>query len=333
MAMRKRKLKHNLIRFGVAWLLRVTNRTPRVLFYHGVDQVDEEDSLHIFPDAFEQEMQFLLKHYEVISIEEFEQRFFTNHFSGREIVVTFDDGYQNNLTHAAPVLQSLRIPFTVFISTAHVESGDYFPTAIARMIIRDSQLQHLSLDCLKLQMPLRDASHRKSVCEAVIQTLKHSNILFVKEICRQLIANVSTDEYQNLCERHHADKPLTWEDVQCLHENYGATIGSHCLQHFICNDYQTEEEITRQLTESKRIIENHLETDCRYLAYPNGVYNAGDVNSFAIQAAEKARYKLAFTTVTDRLHPNFNPMLMPRLAARFEMEDFIVKLGLKPKYH
>ena len=34
MAMRKRKLKHNLIRFGVAWLLRVTNRTPRVLFYH-----------------------------------------------------------------------------------------------------------------------------------------------------------------------------------------------------------------------------------------------------------------------------------------------------------
>jgi len=333
MAMRKPGLKHNLIRFGVAWLLRVTNRTPRVLFYHGVDQVDEEDSLHIAPESFEREMQFLLKHYEVVAMEEFEQRFFANRLSGHEIVVTFDDGYCNNLTYAAPVLQSLKIPFTVFISTAHIESGDYFPTAIARMIIRDSQVKHLSLDCLKLEMPLQDNSHRKIICEAVIQTLKHSNVLFVNEICRQLIANVSADEYQSLCDQHRADRPLNWDDVQRLHEEYGGTIGSHCVQHFICNAYQTDEEVIRQLFQSKQKIEERLRTDCRYLAYPNGVYNAGDVTPFAMQTAQKAGYKLAFTTVTDRLHLNFNPMLMPRLAARFEVEDFIVKLGLKPKYH
>lgn len=331
--MRKRKLKHNIVRFGVAWLLRVTNRTPRVLFYHGVDSVEEEDSLHIAPEAFKNEMQFLLKHYEVISMEDFEQRFFANRFNGHEMVVTFDDGYRNNLTYAAPVMQSLKIPFTVFISTAHVDSGDYFPTAIARMIIRDSQLNHLSLDCLRLEMPLYDVYHRKRICEAVIHALKHSNILLVKEICRQLIANVSADEYQSLCEQHHADKPLNWDEVQRLHHEYGGTIGSHGLQHFICNDYQTDEEVARQLSDSKRIIEERLKTECRYLAYPNGVYNAGDVTPFAMQMAEKAGYKLAFTTVTDRLHANFNPMLMPRLAARFEMEDFIVKLGLKPKYH
>ncbi|WP_102407568.1 polysaccharide deacetylase family protein [Parabacteroides bouchesdurhonensis] len=329
--MRKSKLKHRLVKFGIAGLLRSLNRNPRVIFYHGVDFAEKNNALHINPDIFEQEMLFLTKHYEIISIDEYERRFHNGLFNGNEIVVTFDDGYKNNLTIAAPILKSLDIPFTIFISTNHIESGHYFPTAIARMIIRDSNLSFIKIDCLKFKAELKDPKQRESICEAIIHILKHSNIHLVNEICHQLIENISRDEYEELCFIHKAEAPMNWEDVVKLHTEYDCTIGSHCKDHFICNIYQTEEDIKAQLKESKQIIEEKLHSVCEYLAYPNGIYNKGDVTAYTQNTAKEAGYKLAFTTVTDRLHAKSNPMLMPRCAARFEMDDFITKLVLKPK--
>ncbi len=43
-------------------------------------------------------------------------------------VVTFDDGYENNLTAALPVLQELGVPATIFLATAFLDSADPFPS-------------------------------------------------------------------------------------------------------------------------------------------------------------------------------------------------------------
>ena len=45
----------------------------------------------------------------------------------RTVVLTFDDIYDNVFLNALPVLQELRIPATVFISTAFIDSADPFP--------------------------------------------------------------------------------------------------------------------------------------------------------------------------------------------------------------
>jgi peptidoglycan/xylan/chitin deacetylase (PgdA/CDA1 family) len=43
-------------------------------------------------------------------------------------VVTFDDGYENNLLYALPVLQKLGIPATIFLATAYLDSNQPFPS-------------------------------------------------------------------------------------------------------------------------------------------------------------------------------------------------------------
>jgi peptidoglycan/xylan/chitin deacetylase (PgdA/CDA1 family) len=45
----------------------------------------------------------------------------------RVFVVTFDDGYANNYTNAWPVLKELKIPATIFLATAYLESDEPFP--------------------------------------------------------------------------------------------------------------------------------------------------------------------------------------------------------------
>jgi peptidoglycan/xylan/chitin deacetylase (PgdA/CDA1 family) len=45
----------------------------------------------------------------------------------RTFAVTFDDGYENNLTQALPILHELRVPATIFIATRYLDSGQPFP--------------------------------------------------------------------------------------------------------------------------------------------------------------------------------------------------------------
>lgn len=47
-------------------------------------------------------------------------------FPSRTVVLTFDDGFENVFQHAWPVLRDLRLPATVFVSTAFLDA-DSFP--------------------------------------------------------------------------------------------------------------------------------------------------------------------------------------------------------------
>jgi peptidoglycan/xylan/chitin deacetylase (PgdA/CDA1 family) len=54
-----------------------------------------------------------------------------------EVSVTFDDGYRDTLTTAAPVLARLSIPFTAFVTPAHVKSG-------SKLYLTRAQLKELA---------------------------------------------------------------------------------------------------------------------------------------------------------------------------------------------
>ncbi len=45
----------------------------------------------------------------------------------KTFVVTFDDGYENNYHEAWPILESLKIPATIFVATAYLDSAHPFP--------------------------------------------------------------------------------------------------------------------------------------------------------------------------------------------------------------
>lgn len=100
----KRGLKRSVILTG--GLLR--NRAPasRILTYHSVGNRDHE--MNVAPADFKEQMQWLAGHHEVIDVAQAAQ--------GRPgVAITFDDGYADNLTVAAPTLQSLGLSATVFV--------------------------------------------------------------------------------------------------------------------------------------------------------------------------------------------------------------------------
>jgi|SRR5690554_3009134 len=315
----KKILKNLFILFRVDSILRYKNRRSRILFWHGVDNnphsLIEAESIHI--DKFKLQIEYLNKYYEIISIEDFYERCKRKSLNGKEIVLTFDDGYRNNLTVLAPYLNSLKLPFTVFISTNHIESGDIYPTSLLRLMIFGSNLSRINIPFLKKEFLLEKEIDKINMYKYLSDYIKTHPLNDVKIIYNELLENVGRDNYKKLVQTYNSLLPMNWNEVKLLSE-MGATIGSHCLDHICCHDNQNSDELVRQITQSKRVIEEKLGVSCDFFAYPNG-----DYNDIAINSVLNAGYKMGFTTKNIAIQQNVEQFpIIPRVSVPFNVDTF-----------
>jgi peptidoglycan/xylan/chitin deacetylase (PgdA/CDA1 family) len=98
-----------------------------ILCYHGVTERQkrhpaDRSGLHIRSDRFEAQLNYLRRHYQVISLAEFiEARKRNISLPDRSVVLTFDDGYRNFLTSALPRLIARDMPVSVFLITDRIQ--------------------------------------------------------------------------------------------------------------------------------------------------------------------------------------------------------------------
>jgi len=103
--------------------------TVPVLMYHSV-ATDPADSLSVKPENFQKQMQYLRDAgYAVISLDELVDAMMTGKkFSRKEVVLTFDDGIEDNYIKAFPVLSKYDMPAIIFLETANIGSQDMYLT-------------------------------------------------------------------------------------------------------------------------------------------------------------------------------------------------------------
>lgn len=310
-------------------LLRKVNRTPRVLFWHGIDskvQNDVEAEI-IDVEVFEKQIKYLNKYYEVISIEEFEKRFLTNSFTNNEVVLTFDDGYANNLYVVEPILNKYNLPYTVFISTEHIATGQYYPTSVNRIIVKGSGLKKISLPSQNISFSIETENDINNTVDSISNLLKTLTLKRVREITNDLINNVSKDKWLELQEKYNSVRPMNWDEVIELSNRKNVTIGSHCKYHICCHDNQDLEEIERQILESKQIIEDKLKIECNYFAYPNG-----DFTNSSNAIVRQAGYKMGFSIQKELSINNNNDLtVIPRIGVPQGINTFKIFINIFPK--
>lgn len=310
-------------------LLREFNRTPRILFWHGVDNiVNKSIEAETFDtESFKKQITYLNKYYEIISLDEFYKRYQSKKFTNREVVLTFDDGYANNLNVVFPILSNLNLPFTVFVSTEHIETGEIFPTSIARLMLLGAGLKIIDIPFLR--MSNTDISvnvARDKVYHIVVEALKTKPLSEVKTIVNELKANITKQEYITLIAKYNSVKPMNWDEVIKLHQ-LGATIGSHCKYHICCHENQEQQEVKEQIIESKQILEQKLQTECKFFAYPNGNYTPTS-NSYV----KAAGYTMGFSTDKYKKIEIVNEIsIIPRIGVPLNVDTFKIFVNLYPR--
>lgn len=115
------------------WRAGVGRGPPRVtvLLYHRVSD-DARDDLTVGVEQFERQMTLLRQHCEVLSLDEV---LGASRVEGRgrpQVAVTFDDGYLDNFTHAAPILERNGVPAAFFVTTGLIGTQGRFPHDVRR---------------------------------------------------------------------------------------------------------------------------------------------------------------------------------------------------------
>lgn len=298
---------------------------PRILFYHGVIQgsyFDAKVQANQIPfENFKEQIEFLKRHYVFISIDEFYERFIhRDKFSGKEIVLTFDDGYRNNLTVAAPYLQSLSIPFTVFVSTGCVEK--FVPTYYIRSALLSNKLIKLEIPSIKKQYQLTEANKRV-VMNELITCIKTSNDTLVRIVIDEIEEQLGVINREEIDSHFDSERILSWQEVEEL-INYGAVIGSHTVSHSILHGNQSLETIEYQLKESRQNIIDHI-GKCRFFAFPNGDQRSVCINSLEMS---KECYDMSFAVNGKSVCYHDSLYFVSRICAAFELDLLKTQLSL-----
>lgn len=116
--------KLQLTRFAAWW----NRKRVTILCYHGVTErvkrhPNDPSGLHVRADRFEAQLNYLRRHYQVISLAKFLEARRTNApLPHKSVVLTFDDGYRNFLTGALPRLIERQMPVSVFLITDRIRA-------------------------------------------------------------------------------------------------------------------------------------------------------------------------------------------------------------------
>lgn len=102
-----------------------------ILCYHNVVPGDDgsrggDPSLHMSCGRFERHMRWLALHYNVVPLHEFVERVETGASLQSVAAITFDDAYAGVFEHAAPLLEALELPATVFVVADAPGRSDLF---------------------------------------------------------------------------------------------------------------------------------------------------------------------------------------------------------------
>lgn len=288
---------------GVFHLMRYINRKKvTILMLHGVAGMHPDSGWQplwprLSPHVLDQVLGELGRYYNFVSLEDAVAM-----ISGARpvidnaLVLTFDDGYRNNLTEALPVLKKHQAPGTFFVSTGFVgtrkaywidrldyalqkapDSARYIKEGRYEFDLRNCTRGELMARYRDLRLAIKgdcnDDYKMLDIFDSIAGSLERAAGATVDDI-------IDDDPYASIA---------SWHELQSALQG-GAGIGSHTVDH-VRLDTVDEGQIDDQLTRSKAEIEDRLGIRCAFFCYPNGNFN-----DLVRSRTRKAGYDAAVTT-------------------------------------
>jgi peptidoglycan/xylan/chitin deacetylase (PgdA/CDA1 family) len=282
---------------------------PVALAFHGVARSIQDPRIevsHHSVDEFAKLARTLRTRFDVLPLGAIDDVLRRPERNPRAVFLTCDDGYLNASTATADILGSFNLPWSLFISTHHIDTAEPNPLLLARLFCNFAPAGCYSFPNLPVEFELK--ADREDTTLTVVALLRRIEATKAQALVAAMTSVFSEAGLQTLIERFAAERFLRWSDVATL-AAYGVEVGAHAHWHWPMSAAQSPEYLQQQAKASRDAIVRHV-GHCRYFAYPFG--NMGDVSATAWRSVRDAGYSHAFTTISATLDGGANPWLLPR---------------------
>lgn len=268
-------------------------RSLTVVNYHRIEDVNRagldffKPNISARPEEFNVQMAYLKRWFNVISVDTLVDWL----DRGKALppytaLITFDDGYLDNYTHAYPILRQHGLPALIFLTTGHIGTDAAFPWDIAaycfyhtahnRVSFPDGQERHWT-----------DQTVLDGIIKAWVEALKtlpeEHKQRWSMRLPELLDVSIPAGYFRRLM--------LDWDLVREMSAG-GISFGGHTLTHPILTRIPGEQ-AGAEIRNSKARIEEETGKPVLGFAYPNGM--SGDFSKSLISAISEAGYRTAFT--------------------------------------
>ena len=295
-----------------AQLHQVTGRSAReraalggdrgvILMYHRVlprpqaEAERVEAGMFVDPATFGRHLEWLAAHFRVLPLSEMAAKMAAGEpLPQGACAITFDDGWTDNLVHAAPHLSRVGLPATLFAVSDRVGTeGGFWPDETERRLAGAAAGTRAALaSAIGMDRSSSEPADFLEFLKGVRETDR-------PELIDQIRAQ-TTDALAD-------PRPLmNWEELDRLAE-IGVEIEVHGASHAILTGLDpagVRDELSRSLTRLRE--RGHAKHGL--LAYPSGAYDAG-----VVEIARELGYRAAVTTEPGLASPGCDPLLLPRV--------------------
>ncbi len=239
---------------------------PVIIRYHSVcsDSKLISSGIRLTPEAFKEHVGYFAKYFHVITMTDLIERLQNQQpFHQNTLVLTFDDGYADNL-YAAKILNDYGLTGLFYITAGCIESDESFWVAEVRHLIENTDKNEMSLpfpdeECC---LAVSNASEREEAIRKVTKLLKSVTMEKREHIRKSLSIEL------NDAPPFPGDLMLNWSQLREMVQ-MGMEIGGHTLTHPNLPS-ATIDEAHAEIFGCKSLLEKQLQTEIVHFAYPNG---------------------------------------------------------------
>src|SRR5580704_511123 len=288
---------------GVLERIGMKSADSRILFYHRIAEgVDDPFTLCVTPARFAAHLDEIGRYGEPSTLAELSLPSLRP-----RIVVTFDDGYADNLMNAVPIAEAKGVPITIFVTSGVLgsQNGFWWDRLGTLLRSRPSAINQITL-------PAGDGTVRVRLGSSwswrdLQSVRRHLLPLPVTEIHRVLDA---VSEQWGISAAPPPDaRPLTGSEFVQLAASNVVTIGDHTVDHVRLRGLEVaDQQLT--ISSSKEQLERMSGQVVSHFAYPYGGMDAFDDHS--VEAVRSAGFETACTTVPGNASTTSDPFRLPR---------------------
>jgi peptidoglycan/xylan/chitin deacetylase (PgdA/CDA1 family) len=303
-----------------------------ILLYHRVAEVQSDPwSLSVTPRHFAEQLEVLRKvgrpmrlHHLVKDLREGKPPY-------RPFVVTFDDGYADNLYNAKPLLERYEIPATIFLTTGCMgQDREFWWDELDRLLLQPGRLPralHLNIDGSIHDWDLGEAAdygedvaqhhrnwrpwdkHDPSARQSLYRALYHLLRPLPADEQRKVLDDLLTWALAKPGGRP-SYRPLTIQEILTLAQGDLVDIGSHTITHPVLSARPTATQ-REEIQQSKVHLEEILGCPVRNFAYPHG--GQSDYTAETVALVREAGFACACSASANVVRRAADPFRLPRL--------------------
>ena len=266
----------------------MTTGDPRILMYHRcAEGVVDPYKLCVAPAAFAAQLEEICRYGEPSTLDELSLP------SRRpRIVITFDDGYADNLINAVPIAEAKGVPITVFVTSGVLGSPDGFwwDRLASLLRARPSDIREITLPAAEGTVLVRIG---RPLMRLDLRAV-HSHLLPLPVAEIHHILDTVSKEWGVSAAPPPDARPLTTSEFVEMAGSDVVTIGGHTADHVRLRGLDVEDQ-KRNIGSARKQLAHLCGQPISHFAYPFGGVDAFDDNS--VEAVRSAGFLTACTTI------------------------------------